>query len=104
MTTTTTTRTILRRDFTDALEAAGLNEYEITEGYSGRGMYGATCFGVTVEPSNLRYVYAALGYTMGSAEAADDDMETAEALLRTAAWDSMGRDFIVYFPGWSLAG
>lgn len=101
--TTTTARSITRRDFTDMLEAVGLNEYEIVESYSGRGMYGATCFGVTVEPSNVRYVYAALGYAMGYAEADDGDMDTAEALLRAVAWDNMGRDFIVYFPSWALA-
>lgn len=116
MTTTTANRSIARREFTDALEAVGLNEYEITESYSGRGMYGATCFGVTVEPSNLRYVYAALGYAMGWAENeagwvdepedahnAADRQGAATSLLGFARQDSMGRDVIVYFPSWALA-
>ena len=99
----TATRTITRRELTDALEAAGLNEYEIREDYSGRSMYGADCFGVTVEASNERYVYAALGYTMGYAEAEDGDMSTAESLLRAARSDSMGRwEVVVYFPGWQF--
>lgn len=101
--TTKTTRTITSRDFTDMLEAVGLNEYEIREDYSGRGMYGSTCFGVTVEPSNVRYVYAALGYGMGYAEADCENLDPWESLLRRASQDSMGRDAVVYFPGWTLA-
>jgi hypothetical protein len=114
--TTTTARSITRREFTDALECVGLNEYEITESYSGRGMYGASCFGVTVEPSNVRYVYAALGFAMGYASAevgwvdeaedaitAADRQGAADSLLGFARQDSMGRDVIVYFPSWALA-
>lgn len=116
--TTTANRSITRREFTDALEAVGLNEYELyelVESYSGSGMYGATCFGVTVEPSNVRYVYAALGYAMGwveneagwVTEPEDTDnaaarQGTAESLLGFARQDNMGLDVIVYFPSWAL--
>jgi hypothetical protein len=105
---TTTTQTITRRDFTDALEASGFNEYEIRESYSGRGMGNASCFGIVVEPSDERRVFVALGWACGFAEASDGDfyedaMAMWEKLIRCASVDSMGREVIVYFPGWQIA-
>lgn len=105
----TTARTITRRDFTDALEASGFNEYEIRDSYSGRGMDGADCFGIVVERSDERRVFVALGWAWGFAEASDSDrldddaMEVWERLIRCASVDSMGHEVIVYFPGWQLA-
>lgn len=108
MDTETAQRTITRRDFTDALEASGFNEYEIRDSYSGRGMDNGSCFGIVVEPSDERRVFVALGWACGFAEASDGDsyeeaMAVWERLIGCASVDSMGREVIVYFPGWTLA-
>ena len=101
----TTTCTINRMEFTDALECGGVTEYEIRDDYSGRGMNGADCFGITVSPSDERRVYYALGVAFGYAEGGDaEDMGPWERLMDRASVDSMGRDVIVYFPGFALEG
>lgn len=108
MSTKANPRTIARHHFTNALEASGFNEYKIRESYSGRGMDGASCFGIVVEPSDERRVFVALGWACGFAEAsdgsaADDAMQMWERLIRCASVDSMARNVIVYFPEWTLA-
>lgn len=56
------------------------SESSVYEGYSGRGMYGRTCWGITTED-------------------AYDCIENAALLgLTGAKVDSMGRDYIVYWP------
>lgn len=102
--TTTTARTVTRCQFTDALEASGFNEYEIRDSYSGRFMNGSDCFGIVVDQSEERSVFVALGWACGHAEAQEEDseMQMWERLIRSASVDSMGRDIIVYFPGWTL--
>jgi len=59
-------------------------DFNLYENYSGRGMYGATCLGVTHE----------------SAEAVIE--EAASRGIRGAHVDRMGRGVIVYWP--STAG
>lgn len=108
MSTDLATKTVARSDLSDALEASGLNKFEIYESYSGRRMGGESCFGIVVEPSDERRVFVALGWACGFAEASDGDFYEAamavwEQLIRRASVDSMGRQTIVHFPGWTLA-
>lgn len=71
------------------------NECSIYEQYSGRGMYGDTCFGIDVD----RHSNGNMGTMMMSiAEAfndADIDIKAREWKLRT---DSLGLGTIYYFP------
>ena len=65
-----------------------------TRSYSGRGMYGDECLGVTVEDP---VVFALeLGQEIGSNEEYDNFGKFNN--LPRVSWDSMGRDYIVYFP------
>lgn len=59
-----------------------------TRSYSGRGMYGRECLGVTVEDP-ISFTLE-LGYAIGQEETSE--------LPRRTSWDSMGLDYIVYFP------
>ena len=61
---------------------------EVYEDYSGRGMFGKTCLGITVE--NLEKSIFKLGK-----ESADYDFSKELANFQT---DSLGRSFIIYFP------
>ena len=63
-----------------------------TRSYSGRGMYGRECLGVTVDDP----VFFALeiGQEMGS----NEEYNNFGRNLPCVSWDSMGRDYIVYFP------
>lgn len=62
--------------------------------YSGRGMTGKTCVGFTLSASDL----VLLGVVLTSVLGYDRSMD----LSASACTDSMGRDTIVYFPGWVL--
>jgi len=58
---------------------------KIYEGYSGRGMFGATCWGITVSKSDV-----------------NKTIKVAEKLgLKNARIDDMGLDMIVYWPSTS---
>lgn len=59
--------------------------------YSGRGMYGATCVGIVMNPSDL--------LTLGANISALDDQELRVWLMNRYSTDSMGYDTIVYWPG-----
>lgn len=67
---------------------ANLDYYE---GYSGRGMFGRKCPGITTEDKNLLRAAADLVEGCSSVEAAG-------RLLRTARVDDMGLGLIVYWP------
>lgn len=78
--------------FTTAVDAAGVEHYE---DYSGRGMYGDTCPGVTFSSSgDLADFYIEL------ADITDSD--TAKSLARSERQDSMGLNGIAYWPGLKL--
>lgn len=63
--------------------------------YSGRGMYGETCLGVTVNnPVNVAFELGRLF---------DDEFGPDKPSPRVA-WDSMGRDYILYFPSVPFEG
>lgn len=76
------------RTLIDAIEAAG---YEARD-YSGRGMFGKDCVGLTVPQGGA--------FKAGAAVAAQLDEEGRGELAElSCSSDAMGRDVIVYFPG-----
>ena len=72
---------------------------QIREDYSGRGMFGRTCFGL-VYSGTAGQLCACFLRAMD-----DDGTGTAQELadlLDDMRTDSMGYDTIYYFPGWEL--
>ncbi len=63
---------------------------ELRSDYSGRGMYGRTCLGFVVRNPQIIGAAVAIGL-------ACTDIDPVE-MMSHAARDSMGRDFIIYFP------
>jgi len=89
--------------------ALGEAEYdEIREDYSGRGMYGGSCFGVVLRSAReLNIFIFGLGYESRDLEDSDSPEHQALAdnlhrMARVAQTDSMGSGIIVYFPGYTL--
>lgn len=102
----TATRTLSRELLDEAIDVAASTfgtSIDIHEVYSGRGMDGETCFGLIVDNGGERELWAAFGYLAGLAEGRDEDEEVdLMRLAKSARIDGMGRDTIVYFPGWEL--
>lgn len=63
--------------------------------YSGRGMYGKTCFGVVLETHADVYRFFIAVTDAFSSDFAYD-------LVMNVQTDNLGRDVIVYFPGWTV--
>lgn len=92
----------------EILETAELfdDEANIRENYSGRGMYGRTCFGIVFEGESALYRF------MAAAGRIDADREHDErprfdsiSLAHNVRTDSMGPgSLIAYWPGWNLEG
>lgn len=61
--------------------------------YSGRAMYGDTCFGIVGTPGQTAQFLIAL---------AEEDRMLAVDLAEAMTTDSMGRSMITYFPGYAL--
>lgn len=79
----------------------------VTTTYSGRAMYGAQCFGVTLAREDVqRFLVEVTAALVREYLAADDDVEDAldiaKRLAKAARTDSMGWDTILYFPDWNL--
>lgn len=78
--------------------------FTVREDYSGRFMYGETCFGiVTKDPSILSLIFIELA----AQEALDHNDETdptdwVRDLALSMKTDNMAMDMIYYFPGWEL--
>ena len=75
-----------------------------TRSYSGRGMYGTTCLGVSLDKNDLQFMLE-LGHAMAehnneidtdTPEGADED--ELIRLPKRVSSDSMGLGSIVYFP------
>lgn len=88
----------------------GEDDAQVRADYSGRGMYGATCFGVVCGSHQIGLV--ALAITAAIADIVESNgedtdyaelIDTAAGIVGTMRVDSMGRDQIAYFPGWTLA-
>lgn len=75
-------------------------EEDVRVDYSGRGMYGASCFGiVTDDPGLLLKLGAALqGLYLVEELRGELARELLEAMSASVSQDSMGLSSIVYFP------
>lgn len=70
-----------------------------TRSYSGRAMYGRNCLGVVTD--DLGAFMESLGEALleqGDDLNRDERFEITQG-LKSARWDNMGTDIIVYFPG-----
>ena len=67
------------------------NDLECRDNYSGRGMYGRTCYGIVTD--NIFYVVITLCDMIR-----DEGYESAADIIGEVRTDSMGLDKIVYFP------
>lgn len=125
----TETITIPRRLIEDALSEAGIWEFSIRDKYSGRFMYGKTCFGVVFDGYlKDRFIAALRNVISGDelcecaencedcvddcdcgcsceeseAEGSEEARKLAENVISRRATDNMGLQTIVYFPGVTL--
>lgn len=64
---------------------------EVYENYSGRGMFGKNCLGITVE--NLEHGLFRLGRAIG-----EEDFSFMVKEVENFRTDNLGRDYIIYFP------
>lgn len=70
------------------------DQYELYEGYSGRGMFGRKCLGVVVKQG-----YSFMDFIINLTRYMDDnDVEDADFKLEGATYDNLGLDTVVYFP------
>jgi len=82
-----------REEFQDLVYAAGLSEEDIRWDYSGRGMYGRECVGLTCSESEM---FGFIGEVARATE--DDDWDW----VKDVRSDSMGLDTIWYWPNVSV--
>jgi 2,3-bisphosphoglycerate-independent phosphoglycerate mutase len=81
----------LGRDEIDVIEDAAMDAgVDFRADYNGRGMYGATCIGLTGDPGDIAMalIYVSRTYP-----------DLAERMARSMRTDNMGRDVIAYWPG-----
>lgn len=55
---------VVRSEIHEALLNAGLDEDAVREDYSGRGMFGSTCFGIVTDDSGFALFCASVGSFM----------------------------------------
>lgn len=92
----------------DALEQVGIHDYDIRLDYSGRGMYGDSCFGIVTDdgsPATLGIAFFLAAISSQPLNRIDplDEVEDVVHLADSARTDSMGLGQVIYFPGWELA-
>lgn len=91
-----------------ALIVAAANDLDVDvrANYSGRGMYGRKCVGITGGSSDLNSVLAEVAYNLAplTSEGYDGNQRLREDLetLFNYSQDSMGLDRIFYWPALSL--
>tara|TARA_Y100000034_G_scaffold66233_1_gene79945 strand:+ start:2536 stop:2883 length:348 start_codon:yes stop_codon:yes gene_type:complete len=87
---------ILTDERIEAIEAAifPIEGAELYRGYSGRAMYGKTCFGIAFYTSND------YGYFMAMLACYDEDLAME---LGAPRFDSLGLNVIAYWPNWDTA-
>lgn len=82
--------TITREQLDQLVSLLDLEDEDVRDDYSGRGMYSDTCLGFVTDKSDVR---------IGIAFAEVFGFDTAWDLTANVRNDSMGRSSIVYFPG-----
>ncbi len=94
---------VSRRLLLEVLEDVGVDPARVHWDYSGRFMYGRTCFGFVGEDADLVWFFTELGRRLGRDE---DDAGFTEGdvdeLVRALRTDEMGLDKIYYFPSVDL--
>lgn len=100
---TATLQPVRRVDIVDVCQLVGIDA-DITTDYSGRGMNGDSCFGVTMPPHSVNAFLVALGALLAenSIDRGEDALDATVALGRAARTDQMGYYTIVYFPGYTV--
>lgn len=100
---------VKRGAIVSALEQANVDTDNIRADYSGRGMYGETCFAITFDTINelgrfLVELTASLAEDTMCDEEPDvyDATETARKLAVRMRTDSMGGGIVAYFPSITL--
>lgn len=84
-----------REDDDDRFENDFGGELSFYREYSGRGMYGATCLGISVNGNASTTMFMlAVREVLG--------LEDTVYLANAMRSDNMGYDTIVYFPGWTF--
>lgn len=88
--------TILINERIEAIEAAvdAIEGAELYRGYSGRAMYGKTCFGIVFDNEGD------LGPFMAQLACYDEDLAME---LGAPRFDSLGLNVIAYWPAWDTA-
>lgn len=101
-----TTIEITWSDLTDITDSISLDGDQIRTDYSGRGMNGATCLGITGSVRDLAMFAVAL--TERETEAADQDEDlpwiSAGRIIDRVESDGYGHETIFYFPGVVVTG
>lgn len=70
------------------------DQYELYEGYSGRGMFGRKCLGVVVKQG-----YSFMDFIINLTRYMDNyDVDDIDFKLEGATYDNLGLDTVVYFP------
>lgn len=73
--------------------------FRLRDNYSGRGMYGKSCYGITGH--SLGNIYGTLAeciVELMEENGMDTCTEVFIDLIKNSCLDNMGRDYIVYFP------
>lgn len=85
------------------VEQAGYYGFDIRNDYSGRGMFGDTCFGVTCN-NIFEWIYCMIDDINNNFtdEELYNVLNEFGEMVREAKTDSMGLETILYFPNWSL--
>lgn len=96
---------IERRVLEEIVDELELPENRVWWNYSGRHMYGRTCFGFVGGESTLARFFVALGRHQGWFDESGDDDEhpdltnVLDELTSAVHRDDMGYETIFYFPG-----
>ncbi len=73
-------------------------EKSLHSSYSGRGMFGSTCYGISGEGSGAGLVADLIQYAAEILEDKEEILEFIDEISSNLREDSMGRGIIVYFP------
>jgi len=90
---------ITQAEISDVLDLIGESDEIITYDYSGRFMYGASCFGIMGAAATFARFMGAFGVLVGEV---DGDVSRVLDLADAVRSDNMASDTIYYFPGWSI--
>lgn len=80
------------------LETAGIDEDHVRWDYSGRYMYGKTCFGFTADLISFGAFMVQLGMAQVEWEASEQPLANLHLFVNDVRTDDMGRRTIYYWP------